>query len=55
MTSKDKLALAKRIGSHSAPPIMRRKVDRALLARTAKRLMASKHVLRDMNCDPRVN
>jgi hypothetical protein len=55
MDNKTMLALARRIARHKAPPIMRRKVNRALLARTAKRLMASKHVLRDTVCDPRVN
>jgi len=55
MDNKTMMAIARRIARHKAPPIMRRKADRALLARTAKRLMASKHVLRDMNCDPRVN
>ena len=54
MDNKTAMELARRISRHEAPG-MRRKVDRALLARTAKRLMASKHVLRDMVCDPRVN
>jgi hypothetical protein len=55
VTSREIQKLAERIAKHKPPPIMRRKVDQALLTRTAKRLMASKHVLRDMVCDPRVN
>ena len=34
---------------------LRQQIDKALLTKTAKRLLRSKDVLRDMPCDPREN
>jgi hypothetical protein len=51
-TEADRLALAKRIGAHKAPPIMLPVVDRKLLAKTAKRLRKSRDVVRDEPCSP---
>jgi len=57
MTKRDdeRLELAKRIAKHETPG-MHRKVDQKLLAKTADRLLrVSTDVLRDMECDPRIN
>jgi hypothetical protein len=56
MDSKTMLALARRIARHKAPPIMRRKVDRALLTKSTDHLLrVSTDVLIEMKCSPVVN